>query len=184
MTTNNIILETPRLLLRKVIITDAPFFYELNSNPLVVKYTGDKAFKDLEAAENIVRFLQKQYEQNRYARFIVIEKSTQTTIGWCGLKYHTDTQETDIGYRFMQQHWGKGYATESALACINYGFETLKLTRIIADAMKENIASINIFQKLGMTYFGETLIDSIESVIYEISTLTNNAGYFKWKKND
>jgi ribosomal-protein-alanine N-acetyltransferase len=168
MATSDIILETPRLVLRKVIINDAPFFYELNSNPLVVQYTGDIAFKDLGTAENIVRFLQKQYEENSYARLIVIEKSTQTAIGWCGLKYHPDTKETDIGYRFMQQHWGKGYATESALACINYGFETLNLTRIIADAMKENIASINVLQKLGMTYFGETLIDNIESVIYEI----------------
>jgi len=168
MTTSNIILETPRLLLRKVITDDAPFFYELNSNPLVVQYTGDVAFKDIKAAENIVRFLQKQYEENSYARLTVIEKSTQTTIGWCGLKYHPDNQETDIGYRFMQQHWGKGYATESAQACMNYGFETLKLTRIVANAMKENKASINVLQKLGMTYFGETLIDSIESVIYEI----------------
>jgi ribosomal-protein-alanine N-acetyltransferase len=168
MTTSNIILETPRLLLRKVITDDAPFFYELNSNPLVIQYTGDVTFKDLEAAENTVRFLQKQYEENSYARLTVIEKSTQTAIGWCGLKYHPDTQETDIGYRFMQQHWGKGYATESAQACMNYGFETLKLTRIVADAMKENIASINVLQKLGMTYFGETLIDNVESVIYEI----------------
>lgn len=168
MTTSDIILETPRLLLRKAIINDAPFFYELNSNPLVVQYTGDVAFKDLEAAKNIVFFLQKQYDENSYARLTVIEKSTQTSIGWCGLKYHPDTQETDIGYRFMQQHWGKGYATESALACINYGFETLNLTRIVANAMKENIASINVLQKLGMIYFGETFIDTIESVIYEI----------------
>ena len=168
MTVSNIILETPRLLLRKVIIDDAPFFYELNSNPLVVQYTGDVAFKDLEDAKNIVHFLQRQYEENGYARLTVIEKNKGTTIGWCGLKYHNDAQDTDIGYRFMQQYWGKGYATEAAQACLNYGFETLNLTRIVADAMKENTASINVLKKLGMTYFGETFIDDVESVIYEI----------------
>ncbi len=168
MPTNNIILETPRLLLRKVILDDAPFFYELNSNPLVVKYTGDSAFKDLQGAENIVLFLQNQYAKNGYARLTVIEKSLHIPIGWCGLKYHSDTQETDLGYRFMQPYWNKGYATESALACLNYGFEKLKLKRIIANAMKENTASINVMKKLGMTYFGETLIDNVESVIYDI----------------
>lgn len=161
-------IETERLILRKAELTDAPFFYELNSDPLVVKYTGDKAFKDLQGAENIVHFLQNQYKNNGYARLTVIEKSLQIPIGWCGLKFHNDTNETDIGYRFMQQYWNKGYATESAKACLAYGFNSLNLNRIIGNAMKENPASIAVFKKIGMTYFADELLDNEPAVVYEI----------------
>lgn len=161
-------IETERLILRKAELTDAPFFYELNSNPLVVKYTGDSAFKDLQGAENIVHFLQSQYAKNGYARLTVIEKSLQLPIGWCGLKFHEDTNETDIGYRFMQKYWNKGYATESAKACLEYGFNKLNLNRIVGNAMKENPASIAVFKKLGMTYFADELLHDEPSVIYEI----------------
>lgn len=161
-------IETERLILRKAELTDAPFFYELNSNPLVIKYTGDSAFKDLQGAENIVHFLQSQYDKNGYARLTVIEKSLQLPIGWCGLKFHEDTNETDIGYRFMQKYWNKGYATESAKACLEYGFNKLNLNRIVGNAMKENPASIAVFKKLGMTYFADELLHDEPAVIYEI----------------
>ena len=164
------ILETPRLLLREKRLEDAPFFLELNSNPIVIQYTGDVAFKDLKGAENIVRYVMNQYTQNGYGRLLVIEKATGNYLGWCGLKYHPDTKETDIGYRFLQSEWGKGFATEAAKACIDYGFSNLNLTRIIGNAMKENIASINVFKKLGMTYFEETLIGKVLSVKYEIKS--------------
>ena len=162
------ILETPRLFLRKKRIEDAPFLLELNSNPLVIQYTGDVAFKNLKEAENIVGYIMNQYTQNGYGRLLVIEKATGNYLGWCGLKYHADSKETDIGYRFLQSEWGKGYATEAAKACIEYGFSNLQLTRIIGNAMKQNVASINVFKKLDMIYFDETLIDSIPSVKYEI----------------
>ncbi len=163
-----IILETPRLVLREKIVEDAPFFFELNSNYNVVKYTGDSPFNNLEEAESIVRYVMNQYKENGYGRWLVALKETNAPIGWCGLKYHTDTKETDIGYRLLESAWGKGYATEAAKACIEYGFEHFKLERIIGDAMKDNTASINVFKKLGMTYLNDSLIDDVPSVTYEI----------------
>ncbi|MBI3518632.1 MAG: GNAT family N-acetyltransferase, partial [Bacteroidetes bacterium] len=105
---HNIIIETPRLLLREKVVEDAPFFFDLNSDPLVTKYTGDPPFENVQEAENIVRYVINQYQKNGYGRWAVIEKDTGELLGWCGLKYHDDTQETDIGYRFMQKYWGKG----------------------------------------------------------------------------
>ena len=87
------------------------------------------------------------------------------------MKLHDGTQETDLGYRFMQKYWGKGYATEASLACIDYGFKILNLNRIIGNAMKENVASIKVFKKLSMIYFDETLIDGVSLVKYEIKKL-------------
>ena len=165
---NEIILETPRLLLRKKVVEDAPFFLELNSNILVTQYTGDGPFDNLKAAEDIVKYVIGQYEQNGYGRWLVAEKTTNNPIGWCGLKFHTDTKETDIGYRLLESAWGKGYATESAKACIDYGFKHFNLNHIIGNAMKENIASINVFKKLKMTYLKDTLINNVDSVTYEL----------------
>ena len=165
---HEIILETPRLLLRKKTVEDAPFFFELNSNILVTQYTGDGPFENLKAAEDIVKYVIGQYKQNGYGRWLVAEKETGNPIGWCGLKFHPDTNETDIGYRLLESAWGKGYATESAKACIDYGFKHFNLNHIIGNAMKENTASINVFKKLGMTYLNDTLIDHIPSVTYEL----------------
>ena len=165
---HEIILETPRLFLRKKVVEDAPFFFELNSNILVTQYTGDGPFENLKAAEDIVKYVIGQYEQNGYGRWLVAEKETNNPIGWCGLKFHNDTNETDIGYRFLESAWGKGYATESAKACIEYGFKHFNLNHIIGNAMKENTASINVFKKLGMTYLKDTLIDNVDSVTYEL----------------
>jgi RimJ/RimL family protein N-acetyltransferase len=163
-----IILETERLIIREHNLSDTTFSFELNSNPLVTRYTGDRAFENLQAAENLVYYVMNQYKENGYGRWLVALKDSNEPIGWCGLKFHTDTKETDIGYRFLESAWGKGYATESAKACIDYGFKHFNLDHIIGNDMKENLASINVFKKLGMTYLKDTLIDNIPSVTYEL----------------
>lgn len=163
-----LLLETERLIIREHVLSDAPFFFTLNANPNVVKYTGDNSFNNLEEAENIVRYVIGQYKENGYGRWLVALKDTNMPIGWCGLKYHADTKETDIGYRLLESAWGKGYATESARACIEYGFKHFNINHIIGNAMKDNVASIKVFKKLGMNYLRESLIDHIPSVTYEV----------------
>lgn len=163
-----IILETQRLILRKKVVEDAPFLMALNSNPIVTQYTGDGAFKTIEEAENIVRYVIGQYEKNGYGRWLVADKETNQPLGWCGLKYHEDSGETDLGYRFMEKYWGKGYATESAMACLHYGFEHFNLKRVVGRAAVKNTASINVLKKVGMTFFETTFLDTMPSYIYHI----------------
>jgi len=80
-----------------------------------------------------------------------------------------DLDETDIGFRFFEENWNKGYATESAKACINYRFENLKLKTIIGRAMTENIASIKVLQKIGLEFVKEFDFNAInKGVIYKI----------------
>ncbi len=163
-----IILETQRLILRKFELSDAQFFYELNLNPLVIRYTGDDAFKTIEESEERIEYVRNQYKTNGYGRFLVAEKETLNPLGWCGLKYHPEEDETDLGYRFMQKYWGKGYATEASKACMDYGFHVLNLDRIIGNAMNENIASINVLKKMGMTYLKETTLHDLPSSTYQV----------------
>lgn len=147
-------IETERLVIRPAVIEDAYNLFTLNSDPDVVRYTGDTSFKTLLDAQDLIRTrMFTQFNQYRMSRFTVLLKDG-TYLGWCGLKYFPETNEVDLGYRFMKKFWGKGYATESSLACLGYGFETLKLKRIIAKAMPDNIGSIKVLQKLGMTFRG------------------------------
>jgi RimJ/RimL family protein N-acetyltransferase len=96
------------------------------------------------------------YNHGRWATHI---KSNLEFIGWCGLKYRPEQNEIDIGYRFMKKFWGNGCATEAAFACIEYGFETLKMHRIIGRALPENLASLRVLEKCGMNYIGDEIVD-------------------------
>lgn len=163
-----IILETSRLLLCEKELEDAPFLMTLNSDPLVTRYTGDGPFESLEGAEAIVRYVIGQYRANGYGRWLVVLKETNEPLGWCGLKYQNNRGEVDLGYRFMQKHWGKGYATEASGACLNYGFKHLHLKRIIGRAAVDNSASIGVLKKVGMTFFEKTVLNNMPSYIYHI----------------
>ncbi len=161
------ILTTNRLALREFTPNDATAFYELNANPNVIKYTGNQAFINVEAAKE---FLENypDYHLNGFGRWAVVLKSTNQFIGWCGLKFDPAENETDIGFRFFEEEWHKGYATESAMACIHYGFEKLKLKRIVGRAMKENVASIKVLEKIGLVFEKDTWLDGKEAVYYQI----------------
>ena len=161
------ILTTERLLLRELTPNDSPDFYALNLNPNVIKYTGNTAFKNVEEARD---FLEKyrDYQLNGYGRWSVIHKASNQFLGWCGLKFDEMENETDIGFRFFEEEWGKGYATEAAHACIQYGFNNLKLKRIIGRAMKANKASIIVLEKIGLVYERDIDFDGEEAVIYKI----------------
>ena len=159
-----IIVETDRLVLRELQISDAADCFQLNSNPEVIKYTGDVAFKSVEEAETFLKNY-KAYEKTGYGRWAVIEKSSNKFIGFCGLKLDEENL-IDIGFRFLQESWGKGYATESSIAAMLYGFENFQMDEIIGRADTQNKASIRVLEKLGMTFWkiGET--DALGSTAY------------------
>ena len=163
----NVIFETNRLLVRELHPDDAENFYLLNLNPNVIKYTGNTAFKNREEARIFLENYH-DYKRNGYGRWAVVTKETNKFIGWCGLKFEEMKRETDIGFRFFEEEWNKGYATESAMACLAYGFEKLHLKCIIGRAMKENIASIRVLEKIGLEYIEDTHFDGKEAVLYKI----------------
>ena len=160
-------LSTVRLLLRPFRAEDAKMMVALNDDPEVLQYTGDVPFESDEAARTFLCNYD-QYEKYSVGRLVVILKETNEILGWCGLKYHSHTDEYDIGYRFFKKYWGNGFATESARAAINYGFNVLKLTRIIGQARAENLASIKVFQKQDMDPVKRYIEDGNEWELYDI----------------
>lgn len=148
-----IILETERLLLREFTLVDAQLLVDLNNNPNVTRYTGDGAVT-LEEAQKIINDAILPQYPNKLGRWAVHLKSTNEFIGWCGLKFIQELDEIDLGYRFFESHWGKGYATEAAKACFDYGIQTLKLKSIVGRAAVDNHNSIKVLEKVGLTYIG------------------------------
>ncbi|SMO62242.1 GNAT family N-acetyltransferase [Solitalea koreensis] len=145
------LINTPRLQLREFCINDAENIFILNSDPEVTRFTGDKEFKSLAESKNFIKTY-THYRKYGFGRWNVELKSTSEYLGWCGLKYIPRLKEVDLGYRFMYKHWGKGYATESSIACLNYGFCQLGFEKIVGRAMKVNSASINVLKKVGMCF--------------------------------
>ena len=160
-------LETERTIMRKLTKDDAKDFYSLNLDKEVLKYTGDKPFKDVQTA---IDFLTNydQYEKYGVGRLAVIDKTTFKFMGWCGLKYNQDKNEYDIGFRFYRNYWNKGFATETAQKCLDFGFNKLGLEKIIGRAMKENVGSIKVLEKIGMRFKENFDFDGEEGVIYEL----------------
>ncbi len=160
-------IATQRLQLREFLVSDAADFYALNADPEVIRYTRDSAFESVAAAAEFLRTY-NPYHTEGMGRWAVIRKSDGAYWGWCGLRYVPALGEVDLGYRFFWEHWGQGYATESGKACIAYGFQVLALKRIVARAMKDNIASIRVMEKIGMRLVGEASFAAHPGVLYEI----------------
>ncbi len=150
------LIETNRLILRNLELSDVQGIFELDSDPDVHKYLGNNPIKTLKEAEGIVTYIRNQYTQHGIGRWAVIDKLTNEFIGWSGLKYETQVKKDepyfDIGYRLKKKFWGKGIATESAKLALAYGFEELKLKEISGAADVQNIASNKILQKIGLKY--------------------------------
>ncbi|MEO8173351.1 MAG: GNAT family N-acetyltransferase [Sediminibacterium sp.] len=149
----NIIFETERLFFREFTPDDAQLIYELNSDPEVIKYVHELPTTDLNIAlANITERILPQYTKYGYGRWAVHVKGSEEFIGWCGLKYRPERTEIDLGYRFKQEFWGMGYATEAAIGTVKYGFAALRIPIITAMAHIENIASLKVIEKCGMQF--------------------------------
>lgn len=155
----HIIIQTPRLILRQFTVADAALVLTLNSDPEIVKYVHEPVLRTEEQAAKILADIILPQYKNKLGRWAIHVKDDMEFIGWCGLKHRPELDEIDLGYRFMQKAWGKGYATEAAQHCLDFGFGILLLKKITGRAHIENVASYKILEKIGMEFIGEEIVD-------------------------
>ena len=157
-----IFIETERLILREIIPEDAEAFFAMDSNPEVVKYVGTKPLTHISQSVEMIENIRNQYTENRIGRWAAINKEDGKLVGWSGLKLIKEINNHknihDLGYRFTPEYWGKGYATETSIAVLNYAFNEMKLDQVFAYADVENDASNHVLRKLGFEEKG-TFID-------------------------
>jgi [ribosomal protein S5]-alanine N-acetyltransferase len=147
--------STDRLLLRPITPEDADLILALFNSPKWLRYIGDRQVHTLEEAETYIR--QKMMPQQKrlgYSVYVVSLKSTEQKIGVCTLFARDVLEDVDIGFAFLPEHEGKGYAYEAASETLRIGFDDFGLPKIVAFTMPENEASKKLILKLGFTYQG------------------------------
>ncbi|MFK7806627.1 MAG: GNAT family N-acetyltransferase [Saprospiraceae bacterium] len=169
-------INTSRLYLRPFQITDAEALFQLDSDPEVLRYLHEKPKESVDEVKERILAVQLDYKKYGVGRLAIIHKETGAFIGWSGLKFITESINEhsdfyDVGYRLLKEHWGKGYATEAALASVQYGFEKLNLKTIYAMADIKNAGSNNILTKIGMTKVTQFEEDGIPHFFYKIENL-------------
>jgi ribosomal-protein-alanine N-acetyltransferase len=150
-------IETERLVLRDLLPEDHKAMFALDSDPEVMKYIGMPVVTDIEYTKKMIDFVRNQYAENGIGRWAVVLKGTNEVIGWAGLKLIKEETNGhinfyDVGYRLLKSQWGKGYATEAAIATLAYGFNTMKLPEICGYAMNEHFASKKVLEKIGLKF--------------------------------
>lgn len=145
------VLETDRLLLRRLSVDDDAFILELLNEPSWLRFIGDKGVRTLEDARDyIVKGPVAMYEREGFGLHLTQRKSDGAPIGRCGLIRRDSLDDVDIGFAFLPKYWAQGYAHESAAAVMAHGRNILGLTRIVAITSPGNDASIRLLEKLGV----------------------------------
>ena len=147
------ILETARLVLRRLTLDDAAFILELLNEKGFIQNIGDKGVRTLEdACDYIQTGPQASYKEYGFGLYRVDLKETGEPIGICGLLQRDTLEHPDIGFAFLERFWGNGYAYESASAVLEWGRNELGLDRIDAIVSTGNQASIHLLEKIGLQF--------------------------------
>jgi RimJ/RimL family protein N-acetyltransferase len=177
--------ETERLLLRQFVDDDLdPYASGIFADPDVLRYLPQRETPARERAQRTMDFFNEHWAQYSYGPCAVIEKSSGELIGHCGLRFIPELSETEVLYAFAKSVWGKGFATEAACASVDFGFQQLRLKRIIALAVPENLASRRVMDHCGMKYERDMHIFGVDCVYYarnltDYQASSNNADYGK-----
>lgn len=143
-------LETPRLRLRLITLDDLQVMYRLFTDPDVIKYADTPARDIEEAKQRLEQGPLADYQKYGYGRFAVELKSSGEVIGFCGIKYIPEIDLPEVGYRYLKEYWGMGIGTEAARVCVEFARTDLKIEKLVALIIPENVASVRVAEKLGM----------------------------------
>lgn len=148
-------LETERLAIRPLAPSDAPFILRLLNEPSFIRNIADKGVRTLEAAEAYLREgPQASYARHGHGLWLVEDRGSGAPMGMCGLIRRDSLPEVDLGYAFLPEYWGRGFAREAASACLAHGRDALGLPGLLAIVSPGNAPSIRLLESLGFARTG------------------------------
>ena len=159
------IIVTERLVLREVNINDADFILDLLNSKGWLQFIGDRNVRSLPDAEKyIADRIVKNYIDHGLGLYLVELKTSGTAIGLCGLIKRDTLDDIDIGFAFLPEYNGFGYAFEAAISTLQFAFESLEINRLVAITTPDNINSIKLLEKIGMQFEKKILFEEKEEL--------------------
>jgi RimJ/RimL family protein N-acetyltransferase len=149
-------INTPHLLLRPFTLEDSATLFRIYQDEPVLRYFPNPAPPSLEKVDRFLTNQQKHWEQYGYGNWAILPDGEKNIVGWAGLQFLPELNETEVGYLLEHSFWGKGYATEAARASLQYGFSHYDFSNIIALIHPDNLASRRVIEKCGAV-FSETI---------------------------
>ncbi|WP_373553971.1 GNAT family N-acetyltransferase [Haliscomenobacter sp.] len=147
------ILQTERLIFRKLTLNDTEFIIELVNSPGWLQYIG---YRNIHTTEDAVKYLQdgpmKSYAQNGFGLLLIQLKTTKASIGMCGLLKRDALSLPDLGYALLPAYEGKGYITEATSAYLEYVHQHLHISKLFAITNLDNEKSIRVLEKLHFAF--------------------------------
>lgn len=172
---DSLVIETKRLVLKKVNTSDSAFFLKLLNSPKWVEYIGDKGVNNLEDSSNyILNSLTSSYDKLGYGLYKMCLKEDNLSIGICGFIKREYLQKADIGFAVLPKYEGLGYTTEAALATIEFGKNQLGFDEILAITNEENTSSQKLLLKIGLYKIGTVQPDNSKNHLLLFSNLNPN----------
>lgn len=161
------VIETNQLILRKLTLDDAEFMLRLLNDEAWHRYIGDRGIRTVEGARDyIVNGAMESYDRLGFGLFLTELKEYATPIGLCGLIKRDSLTDVDIGFAFLPEFRGQGYAYEAAAATLEYGRTTIGLERIVAITTIDNERSGRLLEKIGMKLEGHVATNKEELKLY------------------
>lgn len=164
-------IRTNRLLLRRFSKEDLDAYAEIMGDREVGKWFPKGDGYTREESEKSLKSILDHWKRFGFGIWAITDKANNVLLGRCGLNMIAESSEVEVDFVIAPDYWGKGYATEAAEAALKYGFENLKLKRIIALAKPENTLSRRVIEKIGMRYLKDAQYWGITCVYYAISKL-------------
>ncbi|MES0362072.1 MAG: GNAT family N-acetyltransferase [Anaerolineales bacterium] len=163
-------ITTSRLSLRSFTFEDTDSLHQILGVPGVLQYFSNPEPPERDRVEKLIDRQIKHWQDYGYGWWAVVPHAEQQLIGWSGLQYLPETDEIEIGYLLSKPYWGKGLATESAIAGLDFGFSTLGLREIVGIVHPENTASQGVLKKIGMQFVRQAHYFGMDCYQYKINS--------------
>lgn len=166
-----IVCESERVTVRQFTLDDAEFVIELLNDDSFIRYIADKKVRTIVDAENYLKSGPlASYEQIGFGLSLVMLTESKTPIGMCGLLKRDELEFPDLGYAFLPQYCGKGYALEAVKAVLKEGMKRHSLSRVLAVTLPHNQHSNRLLQQAGFTQTGMVELYDCQNNLYDLTS--------------